>query len=376
MSKIGIMGGTFNPIHNGHIKIAQAAKSEYHLDKVIFLTSGNPPHKRDEAILDAKIRHIMVKRAISGIDGFEPCDYEVNRKEYSYSVNTLKHFKEVMPNDELFFIIGGDSLRDFHKWYQPQEILKLCTLLVYDRSGGVIDSPFAKPICGEKLDVSSTDVREKLKNGEDVSGLIPPAVLEFINKYNIYRKKLGQKEQLKTLLTPERYAHSLGVMETAVDLAKIYGADVEKAKIAGLLHDCAKNLDDIYDRCRDLEVDLDEFEMKSPPLVHAKLGAEIAKIEFGITDSEILEAISWHTIGKENMSLLEKIVFVADLTEPGRTYPDAEPLRSLSRENLDLALYKCVLATVEINKKRGNPVHPNAFTIMDELKRNKFVNFS
>ena len=78
MSKIGIMGGTFNPIHNGHIKIAQAARSEYHLDKVIFLTSGNPPHKRDRKILDASIRHIMVKRAISGIEGFEACDWEVN----------------------------------------------------------------------------------------------------------------------------------------------------------------------------------------------------------------------------------------------------------------------------------------------------------
>ena len=373
MSKIGIMGGTFNPIHNGHIRIAQAAKSEYHLDKVIFLTSGNPPHKRDAAILDAKIRHIMVKRAISGIDGFEPCDYEVNRTEYSYSVNTLRHFKEIMPEDELFFIIGGDSLCDFHKWYMPDEILKLCTLLVYDRSGGIIDSDFAKPIRGEKLDISSTDIREKLENSEDVSGLVPPAVLEFINKYNIYRKKLGYEEQLKTLLTPERYAHSIGVMESSVELAKIYGADIEKAKIAGLLHDCAKNLDNIYERCRDLEVELDEVELKSPPIVHAKLGAEIAKIEFGITDPEILEAIRWHTIGKPNMTLLEKIVFVADLTEPGRTYPDAKPLCVLSRENLDLALYKCVLATVEINKKRGNPVHPNAFAILKELEQKNIV---
>ena len=367
MSKIGIMGGTFNPIHSGHIRIAQAAKSEYHLDRVIFLTSGNPPHKRDGAILDAKIRHIMVKRAISGIDGFVPCDYEVNRKEYSYSVNTLRHFREIMPDDELFFIIGGDSLRDFHKWYMPDEILKLCTLLVYDRSGGTVDSDFANPIHGKMLDISSTDIRKRLENGEAVSGLVPPGVLEFINKYNVYRKKLGYEEQLKTLLTPERYAHSIGVMETAAELAEIYGADIEKARIAGLLHDCAKNLEDIYSRCRDLEVELDEVEMKSPPLVHAKLGAEIAKIEFGITDPEILEAIRWHTIGKANMTLLEKIVFVADLTEPGRTYPDASLLRELSRINLDEALYKCVNATVEINKKRGNFVHPNAYLIMHEI---------
>lgn len=366
MSKIGIMGGTFNPIHSGHLKIAAAAKSEYHLDRVIFLTSGNPPHKRDKNILDAKIRHIMVKRAISGIDGFVPCDYEVNRTEYSYSVNTLRHFKEIMPNDELFFIIGGDSLRDFHKWYMPEEILKLCTLLVYDRAGGEISSDFALAIHGERIDISSTQIRTAIENNGDISGLVPRSVLEFINRNNIYRKKLGFCEQLKTLLTPERYAHSLGVMETAAELAKIHGADVEKAKIAGLLHDNAKNLDNIFDRCRDLEVELDQFEQSCPPLVHAKLGAETAKIEFYVTDTEILEAIRWHTIGKPGMSLLEKIIFVADLTEPGRTFPDAFLLRELSRKNLDKAVAECIKSTIEVNKKRGNPIHPNSFLILKE----------
>ncbi len=367
MSKIGIMGGTFDPIHFGHLKIAEVAKSEYHLDKVIFLTSGNPPHKKDKRILDAKIRHIMVKRAIAEIDGFEASDYEVNRKEYSYSVNTLKHFKEIMPDDQLFFIIGGDSLRDFHKWYKPEEILKLCTLLVYDRDGGKHISDFSMPISGSTIDISSTVIREKLENGEDVSAFVPPAVLEFIKRNNIYRKKLGMEEQLKTLLTPERFKHSLGVMETAVELAKIHGADIEKARIAGLLHDNAKNLDNIYERARDLEVELDEFEMKSPPLVHAKLGAETAKCQFYITDPEILDAIAWHTIGRKGMSLLEKIVFVADLTEPGRDFPDAKPLRELSRKSLDLAVAECVKSTIEVNKKRGNAIHPNAFLILEEM---------
>jgi len=367
MSKIGIMGGTFDPIHFGHLKIASSAKSEYHLDKVIFLTSGNPPHKRDKTILDAKIRHIMVKLAIDGIDGFEASDYEVNRKEYSYSVNTLKHFRETMPDDELFFIIGGDSLRDFHKWYQPDEILKLCTLLVYDRNGGEHTSDFSKPISGATIDISSTEIRKKLENGEDVSAFIPPAVLEFIESNNIYKKKPAMEEHLKTLLTPARYQHSIGVMETAVELAKIYGADVEKARIAGLLHDNAKNLDNMYERARDLEADLDEFELKSPPLVHAKLGAETAKIEFGITDPEILDSIKWHTIGRKGMTLLEKIIFVADLTEPGRDFPDAEPLRELSRKNLDQAVSECIKSTILVNRKRGNVIHPNAFSILEEL---------
>jgi len=198
MSKIGIMGGTFDPIHFGHLKIASSAKSEYHLDKVIFLTSGNPPHKRDKTILDAKIRHIMVKLAIDGIDGFEASDYEVNRKEYSYSVNTLKHFRETMPDDELFFIIGGDSLRDFHKWYQPDEILKLCTLLVYDRNGGEHTSDFSKPISGATIDISSTEIRKKLENGEDVSAFIP---LPFWNllKVTIY---IRRNPRWKSILKP------------------------------------------------------------------------------------------------------------------------------------------------------------------------------
>ncbi|MBR5808830.1 MAG: nicotinate-nucleotide adenylyltransferase [Clostridia bacterium] len=367
MSKIGIMGGTFDPIHFGHLKIASCAKSEYHLDKVIFLTSGNPPHKRDKDILDAKIRHIMVKLAISGIDGFFASDYEVNRAEYSYSANTLKHFHKIMPDDELFFIIGGDSLRDFHKWYKPDEILKLCTLLVYDRKGGEHTSDFSKPIQGATIDISSTVIREKLEVGEDVSEFVPPAVLEFIKRNNIYRKKSEPKEQLKTLLTPERYAHSIGVMETAVELAKIHGADLEKARIAGLLHDNAKNLDNLYERAKDLEADLDEFEMNSPPLVHAKLGAETAKIEFGITDPEILDAIKWHTIGRPNMTLLEKIIFVADLTEPGRDFPDAGALRALSRKDLDKAVAECIKSTIEVNKKRDNAIHPNAFLILEKL---------
>jgi len=175
------------------------------------------------------------------------------------------------------------------------------------------------------------------------------------------------EEHLKTLLTPARYQHSIGVMETAVELAKIYGADVEKARIAGLLHDNAKNLDNMYERARDLEADLDEFELKSPPLVHAKLGAETAKIEFGITDPEILDSIKWHTIGRKGMTLLEKIIFVADLTEPGRDFPDAEPLRELSRKNLDQAVSECIKSTILVNRKRGNVIHPNAFSILEEL---------
>lgn len=368
MSRIGIMGGTFDPIHNGHLKMAAAAKSEYHLDRVIFLTSGNPPHKTDKKILDAKIRHIMVKRAIAEIPGFEASDWEVNRTEYSYTVNTLRHFRTIFPEDELFFIIGGDSARDFHTWFCPDEILKLCTLLVYDRTGGTFICDFAKPIHGEKIEISSTDIRRLRAHGSDISGFLPESVNEFILKNNIYNSA-NTVERLRELLNQERFSHSLGVRDTAVALAKIHGADAKKAELAGLLHDNAKNLTDQYERCRELEVELDEFEQKNPALVHAKLGAETAKCEFGITDSEILDAIRYHTVGRRGMTLLEKIIFVADLTEPGRNFPDVPPIRELAKKDIDAAVCECVRSTIEINKTRGNDVHPSAYAILRELGR-------
>lgn len=369
MKRIGIMGGTFDPIHNGHIKMADAAKKEYHLEKVIFLTSGNPPHKQNKKILDAKIRHIMVKRAISGMDGFEPCDWEVQRKEYSYTLNTLLYFKEVYPDAELFFIIGGDSLRDFDKWYKPEEIIRLATILVYDRSGGELKSDFAKIIHGEKMDISSTKIREMVANGESISHLVPKEVNDFIKRNNLYQKEQDMEEKLRSILLPSRFAHSLGVRDTAVKMAEIFGADVKKAEITGLLHDNAKNVENLYERCADLEVELDEFELKIPGVVHAKLGAETAKCEFGITDPEIISAIRWHSIGRPDMPLLEKILFVADLAEPGRDFPELDLLRELAFSDIDKALYECVSRTVSVNEKRNLPIHPNAYKIINSFKK-------
>lgn len=368
MKKIGILGGTFNPIHNGHISIAKTAQKEYHLDKVIFLTSGNPPHKRTEKLLDAKIRHIMVKCAIEGIDGFEACDWEVKRSDYSYTLNTLLHFKTVYPQDELYFIIGGDSVRQFDSWYKPDEILKLCTILYYERDYEAEKCVFAKRIHGEFIDLSSTRIREMVKRHDDIDNLVPEKVRGFITNNDLYCVPENFEEKLKVMLNPERFTHSLGVRDTARELARLYRADEEKASIAGLLHDNAKNMDNQYQRCVELEAEIDNTEINNPVLLHAKLGAETAKCIFGITDDEIINAIRWHTVGRENMSLLEKIVFTADLVEPGRIFPDAEYLRRLAYTDLDKAVYECVKATITINLKRGVSIHSNAYKILKEYE--------
>ena len=197
MRKIGIMGGTFNPVHNAHLIMARYAKEQYGLDDIIFMTSGNPPHKKNMDMPDAKVRHEMLKAAIENDADFIADDYEVNLKEYSYSVNTLRHLKKLYPDDSIYFIIGGDSLCDFPKWYKPQEILSLCTLLVYPRKtdteavinktkemyGGdifLINSP--------EIEISSTEIRKRLAEGKSVRHMIPDSVLEYIRKNKLYER--------------------------------------------------------------------------------------------------------------------------------------------------------------------------------------------
>ncbi len=168
------------------------------------------------------------------------------------------------------------------------------------------------------------------------------------------------KEKLATMLTDHRYIHSMGVMETAVKLARLYDVDPEKARIAGLLHDCAKQIDKNVQlaMCEELGLKLDNIKRENLALLHAELGAELAKTEFGVTDEDIIYAIRNHTLGRENMSDLEKILYVSDMMEPNRKdYEGLEDLRKLSEKNLtEATLYGLELTIAHIERK-GQVLH-------------------
>lgn len=195
--KIGIMGGTFNPIHNAHLLIAEMAREEYRLDRVIFITDGNPPHK--SANVTAKQRFEMTHIAIADNSAFEEDDFEINRSEKSYTVNTLGYLKEKYPNDDLFFIIGEDSLNDFDKWYKPDKILEMCSLLVFPRKSLKSLTETIKvvkekmngrifPISAPVFRISSTDIRNRVKNGQTVRYMLPENVRDYITKYHLYKE--------------------------------------------------------------------------------------------------------------------------------------------------------------------------------------------
>jgi len=182
--KIGLFGGAFNPVHNGHISIARAAIKEGGIDKLILIPSGNAPHKKEGSV-SREDRLRMLQLAFSGEENIEISEYEFNRKEISYSADTVEYFKSIYPDDELFFLIGDDSYNNLHLWHEPNRIMKVATLLVFPREGASVLPPAVK-IPMEKVKVSSSEIRERIKNGKDLTNLLPKGVFDYIMEKRLY----------------------------------------------------------------------------------------------------------------------------------------------------------------------------------------------
>lgn len=198
--KIGIMGGTFNPIHNAHLMIAEFARDEYALDEVWFMTSGNPPHKQETHIPAADVRHAMTRLAVQTNPHFQPCAYEVEKEDYSYTAHTLEYLRKIYPEHKFYFIIGGDSLHQFHRWYCPHGIAKLCTLLVFSRVGYDVDTAEdidrvkrefyadVRQIHAPLFGVSSSMIRRRLAEGKSIRYLTPDTVIQYIRENGLYKE--------------------------------------------------------------------------------------------------------------------------------------------------------------------------------------------
>lgn len=188
----GIFGGSFNPIHNGHIQIALNLLEKQVVDKIIFVPCHISPHKIDYTYAGSKERIEMVKTAIEGLSGLYVSDYEINNAGISYSYNTLKFFSKTENNLKL--IIGYDNLEKFSTWYKYKEILSISDLIVLKRTteNPVVPSSlseFIKKILffnNSLINISSTKIREKIRNGENTDPLLPKKVAEYINQYSLY----------------------------------------------------------------------------------------------------------------------------------------------------------------------------------------------
>ena len=200
--KIGIMGGTFNPIHNGHLTLAHTAKEAVGLDEVWFMPSGLPAHKSNSELLSAQERLHMAKLAIQGIKGFKASSFEIDRAGFTYTADTMVALRRTYPDDEFFFIIGGDSLMKFHHWVKPEVISAHTTLLAagrddYSKEELKEQAKRLKSLFGTKvilldmpaITISSSDIRAKLYTGQlaDLSTVVPEAVLSYIKNHCLYQ---------------------------------------------------------------------------------------------------------------------------------------------------------------------------------------------
>lgn len=203
MRKIGILGGTFNPIHNGHIHIGKEALKALALDEVIFVPTGRPRHKlNDASLLNENLRYRMVGLAIQGHEGFSISDYEINKKGFSFTYETLKYFSEIYKDSHLYFISGADCLINIYKWKNVADIFKRATLVVFNRPGfskedilaqkKKVEEDFNTEIIFldvEPLEISSTDIRKAVKNQDEITDIIPKPVMNFIKEHNLYKSQ-------------------------------------------------------------------------------------------------------------------------------------------------------------------------------------------
>ncbi len=399
---IAILGGSFNPMHNGHAAMLSAARKTLSPDELWLMPAKKPPHKPSYAYAEDADRVAMLAAFASDYPDVKVCTEELAMEGFTYTSVTMTKLAEKYPDYRFYFIIGGDSVENFGKWYHPEVIVKHCSLAICTRNSidrtaiEKITRELKESIGGEyyildfePFDVSSSDLREKLLEGADVSDLIPQKILEYIKEKSLYgnttassespksekcpepddkeKEKLlsSYMESMKKSLKPSRYEHSLGVMKTAAKLAEIYGADVYKAKVAGILHDCAKYLkdDELVNLCMQNNISLSESEVAGHEtinaLVHSKAGMILARNIYNIQDKEILDSIFYHTVGRPGMSLLEKIIFTADFIEPGRTQPCNPPLpelRKIAEEDIDYAVFLICRCTVEYLKTKGGAI--------------------
>ena len=394
--KIGVYGGTFNPPHLGHLTAARSVFELLNLDLLLLIPAGLPPHKELPAGSPTPEQRLEMTRLAGeqlGLgDKVRTLDIELERGGRSFTSDTLAQLREQYPDSELWLLMGTDMFLTLQTWHEPEKILSLAGVAAFGRTEEDTEELFSAQrdylyrtypqariftlTLPGVIDVSSTELREKLAKGQGAN-LLAPAVYGYILREGLYNTNADLKHLPLSQLRPvalsylkhKRIPHVLGTEQEAIRLAERYGADVEKARAAALLHDCTKKLDMPAQLalCEQYGIELDELEQKALKLLHSKTGAAIARDVFGV-DDDIYSAIWYHTTGHAHMTKLEKIIYLADYIEPSRDFPGVDTLRKVCYEDLDKGLLLGLEMTIEEMTAMGNPVHRATVEARDWLK--------
>ena len=388
MERIGIYGGTYNPPHIGHLRAAEYAIDALKLDRLLLIPTGVSPHKEMAAGATSADRLELLRLSAAGIEKADVSDIEIRREGRSYTVDTLRQIRTEHPDSRLFLLMGTDMFTSFLTWREPEEILKLATLAVFCRGergeNARIEAQKAHlEAMGARVElvenpvtaISSTDLRRMLIFG-CADPFLMPGVGEEIRKRGLYgtgknRKNLSMEEleaEVVSLLNPNRVAHVLGCRDCAVELARLYGENETDAARAGLLHDITKAIDGPLQLtlCAEYGMILDTFSRAFPKTIHALTGSLVAQRIFG-ENERVVSAICHHTTGRANMTLLEKIIYIADYVERNRDFPGVEEMRALAYTDLDAAVLMGLQSAVAHVKRQGQELAPATIEALEFL---------
>jgi nicotinate (nicotinamide) nucleotide adenylyltransferase len=398
--KLGIFGGSFNPVHYGHFFLVDTAISMLKLDRVVMIPAFCSPFKPEAEGMEggANDRLDMLAAAAAGDSRLAIDDCEIRRGGVSYTVDTIEDIiSRYIPGGKPALIIGDDLAADFPKWRDSDKILELADIVIVRRKKPAAGDAQANVyryahtlLDNEIMDISSHAIRQKIKQGMDWRSLVPSGARVIIEDRRLYGYNgneqnsnvpftddkdcsmsviLRIEEEARRTLTTERFLHSRNTALLAHDLCRRFGINPTAGYLAGIAHDLAKQTDSkiLLKIVKDDGLPVTELEKERPNLLHGRAAAVLLKERFCIHNKDVLEAVAFHTSGKENMSLLAKVVYIADKVEVSRNIDPA--LRKMCvNEDLDSILYAVLKKQIGKLQSRELKLSEDTLRMLNKMK--------
>ncbi|WMJ83651.1 nicotinate-nucleotide adenylyltransferase [Oscillospiraceae bacterium LTW-04] len=371
--RVGIFGGTFNPIHNGHLSLIAHLIEALALDELLLIPTAVPPHKESDCVVDAEHRLAMCRLAVQDNPKVQVSDIEIMRGGKSYTVDTLRLLSVERPQDELILLVGSDMFYTVGEWRCANEIMRLAKIAAIPREMGEHEKLLAQRdrlsaagaqaevVEVDPLIVSSSDLRAQMCASEN----LPPLVERYIVQNGLYgrtQKLLVDLDQLtvwlRGMLSRERFIHSLNVASEALRLAQTWDENGDMAYLAGLLHDCCKERtrEEMLNLLAGSDIIKDPIFLQSLPIWHGFAAAIYIQRELSVLNAQIIDAVRYHTTGRGEMTRIEEIIYLADLISADREYPGVEALRAKAHRSIEAAMLESLQFSIKKQLENGAPV--------------------
>lgn len=383
---IAVLGGSFNPVHYGHLILAETILQEMGYDVVLFIPTSQSPLKNAPEGASPQDRLDMLLAAVSGQRRFIVDDCELRRGGLSYTIDTLAEIQErYQVENKIGLILGDDLAGAFHKWQSVDQILHRADLLVASRNfSKLVNFPFPFiPVKNPQIQLSSSQIREAVKKKLPWKHLVPAGTAAIIEDRGLYIDNHGDNRTIstslialiedtaRTWLPGGRFLHSKNVAVLSAQLCGRFGYDERQGYLAGIAHDLCKHLptEQIASLAQRDGMQIGEIEKKKPELMHGRAAAVLLREYYGLMDESILQAIRMHTFGGPSMGPLAKVVYIADKLEPSRDGIQSELKKACRTDPLSILFGKVVADTLRFLKQKGKILNAETELLLAELEQ-------